>query len=92
LDCRCACVFPAVVIPTAIPSLFFGLRLGLFPTPCWRRHAELIAASRAGHLSYYSTTFDADGVFAVLLVSDRLADALSMIMTRVERWLICAER
>ena len=36
-------------------------------------------------ISYYSNTFDANGVFAVLLILVVLADLLSMLMTRLER-------
>jgi NitT/TauT family transport system permease protein len=82
-------VFLRVVIPTAIPSIFVGLRLGLVYTLLGVVTAELIAGGKGlgSLISYYSNTFDADGVFAVLLVLVVLADALSMVMTRIERWL-----
>ncbi len=82
-------VFLRVVIPTAIPSIFVGLRLGLVYTLLGVVTAELIAGGKGlgSLISYYSNTFDANGVFAVLLVLIVLADALNMIMTRVERWL-----
>jgi NitT/TauT family transport system permease protein len=82
-------VFLRVVIPTAIPSIFVGLRLGLVYTLLGVVTAELIAGGKGlgSLISYYSNTFDADGVFAVLLVLIVLADALSMVMTRIERWL-----
>ena len=82
-------VFLQIVIPTAIPSIFVGLRLGLVYTLLGVVTAELIAGGRGlGSLvSYCSNTIDANGVFAVLLVLVILADVLSMVMTRVERWL-----
>jgi NitT/TauT family transport system permease protein len=82
-------VFLRVVIPTAIPSIFVGLRLGLVYTLLGVVTAELIAGGKGlgSLISYYSNTFDADGVFAVLLVLIVLADVLSMVMTRVELWL-----
>jgi len=82
-------VFLRVVIPTAIPSIFVGLRLGLVYTLLGVVTAELIAGGKGlgSLISYYSNTFDADGVFAVLLVLVVLADALSMVMTRIEQWL-----
>ncbi len=80
-------VFLRVVIPTAIPSIFVGLRLGLVYTLLGVVTAELIAGGKGlgSLISYYSNTFDANGVFAVLVVLIVLADALSMIMTWVER-------
>ncbi len=82
-------VFLRVVIPTAIPSIFVGLRLGLVYTLLGVVTAELIAGGKGlgSLISYYSNTFDADGVFAVLLILIVLAYALSMIMTRIEQWL-----
>ena len=82
-------IFLKVVIPTAIPSIFVGLRLGLVYTLLGVVTAELIAGGKGlgSLISYYSNTFDANGVFAVLLVLIVLADALSMVMTRVEQWL-----
>jgi ABC-type nitrate/sulfonate/bicarbonate transport system permease component len=43
-------------------------------------------------ISYYSNTFNADGVFAVLLVLVVLSYALSAIMSRVERRLTAWNR
>lgn len=82
-------VFLRIVIPTAIPSIFVGLRLGLVYTLLGVVTAELIAGGKGlgSLISYYSNTFDADGVFAVLLVLIVVAYALSMVMTRIERWL-----
>lgn len=82
-------VFLRIVIPTAVPSIFVGLRLGLVYTLLGVVTAELIAGGKGlgSLISYYSNTFDANGVFAVLLVLIVVADVLSMIMTRIEQWL-----
>jgi NitT/TauT family transport system permease protein len=80
-------IFLSIVIPTAIPSIFAGLRLGLIYTLLGVVTAELIAGGRGlgSSISYYSNTFDANGVFAVLLVLIFLSDLLSGLMTRLER-------
>ena len=80
-------IFLRIVIPTAVPSIFAGLRLGLVYTLLGVVTAELIAGGRGlgSLISYYSNTFDANGVFAVLLVLVFLSYALSGLMTRIER-------
>jgi NitT/TauT family transport system permease protein len=79
-------IFMQVVVPTAIPAIFAGLRLGLVYTLLGVVTAELIAGGKGlgSLISYYSNTFNADGVFAVLLVLVVLAYALSAIMNRIE--------
>lgn len=80
-------IFLRIVIPTAVPSIFAGLRLGLVYTLLGVVTAELIAGGRGlgSMISYYSNTFDANGVFAVLLVLVVLSYGLSGLMTRIER-------
>lgn len=82
-------IFLRIVIPTAIPSIFAGLRLGLIYTLLGVVTAELIAGGKGlgSMISYYSNTFDANGVFAVLLVLIVLSYIMAALMTRVERWL-----
>jgi len=66
-------VFLRVVIPTAIPSIFVGLRLGLVYTLLGVVTAELIAGGKGlgSLISYYSNTFNADGVSRCAAGSDR---------------------
>ena len=80
-------IFMSIVVPTALPSIFAGLRLGLIYTLLGVVTAELIAGGKGlgSQISYYSNTFDANGVFAVLLVLIVLADLLSALMTKLER-------
>ncbi len=80
-------IFVRIVIPTAIPSIFAGLRLGLVYTLLGVVTAELIAGGKGlgSMISYYSNTFDANGVFAVLLVLVFLSYVLAGVMTRIER-------
>jgi NitT/TauT family transport system permease protein len=80
-------IFTQIVIPTAIPAIFTGLRLGLVYTLLGVVTAELIAGGKGlGSLvSYYSNTFDANGVFAILIVLIGLSYALSAVMSRIEQ-------
>ena len=80
-------IFVRIVIPTAIPSIFAGLRLGLVYTLLGVVTAELIAGGNGlgSMISYYSNTFDANGVFAVLVVLVFVSYLLAALMTRIER-------
>lgn len=80
-------VFCLIVIPTAMPSIFAGLRLGMIYTLLGVVTAELIAGgSGLGSLvSFYSNTYNANGVFAVLVFLVILAGILSAVMTVIER-------
>lgn len=85
-------IFLSIVVPTAVPSIFAGLRLGLIYTLLGVVTAELIAGGTGlgSLISYYSNTFNANGVFAVLLVlvllSDVLVGAMSRLEHRLTRW------
>lgn len=85
-------IFTSIVVPTAIPAIFAGLRLGLVYTLLGVVTAELIAGGKGlgSQISYYSNTFDANGVFAVLLVLVIVSYALARLMTHIEarlmRW------
>lgn len=80
-------IFVSIVIPTAVPSIFTGLRLGLIYTLLGVVTAELIAGGKGlgSLISYYSNTFDANGVFAVLLVLVFLSYLLAGVMTYIEQ-------
>ena len=80
-------VFLKIVIPTAVPAIFAGLRLGMIYTVLGVITAELIAGGRGiGTLvSYYSNTFDPNGVFATLIVLVIITSTMTAIMTRIER-------
>ncbi len=82
-------VFMTIVIPTAIPSIFAGMRLGMIYTVLGVITAELLAGGKGlGTLvSFYSNTFETNQVFAVLIVLILLTSALSAGMTAVERFL-----
>lgn len=82
-------VFVQIILPTALPAIFAGLRLGLIYSLLGVVTAELIAGGSGlgSRISYYSNTFNANGVFAILLVLVVVADLLSRLMTSVERHL-----
>jgi NitT/TauT family transport system permease protein len=87
-------VFVQIVVPTAIPAIFAGLRLGLVYTLLGVVTAELLAGGQGlGSLvSYYSNTFDANGVFAILLVLVILSSLISTGMSWIERRLTSWQR
>ena len=80
-------IFWQIIIPSATPAIFAGLRLGMIYTVLGVITAELIAGGRGmGTLvSYYSNTFDPNGVFASLLMLVLLTSILGMIMSKVEK-------
>lgn len=80
-------IFLKIVVPTAIPAIFAGLRLGMIYTVLGVITAELIAGGKGiGTLvSYYSNTFDPNGVFATLIMLIVITSALATIMSRIER-------
>ena len=82
-------VFFQIVIPSAVPAIFAGLRLGMIYTVLGVITAELIAGGKGvGTLvSYYSNTFDPNGVFATLIVLVIITSVLTAIMTAIEKHL-----
>lgn len=80
-------VFLEIIVPSALPAIFAGLRLGMIYTVLGVITAELIAGGKGlGTLvSYYSNTFDPNGVFATLIVLVIITTALTATMTRIER-------
>lgn len=82
-------VFLQIVVPSAIPAIFAGMRLGMIYTVLGVITAELLAGGKGlGTLvSFYSNTFETNQVFAVLIVLILLTSALSAGMTAVERFL-----
>ena len=80
-------VFMKIIIPSAVPAIFAGLRLGMIYTVLGVITAELIAGGKGiGTLvSYYSNTFDPNGVFATLIMLVIITSTLTAIMSRVER-------
>jgi NitT/TauT family transport system permease protein len=82
--------FFSITLPTAVPAIFAGLRLGLIYTLLGVVTAELIAGGTGlgSMISYFSNTFNANGVFAVLLLLVILSSVLSTAMDRIEHRLV----
>ena len=80
-------VFWRIIIPSALPSIFAGLRLGMIYTVLGVITAELIAGGKGlGTLvSYYSNTFDPNGLFATLIALVVITTALTAAMSKIER-------
>ena len=79
-------IFLKIIIPSAVPAIFAGLRLGLIYTVLGVITAELIAGGKGiGTLvSYYSNTFDPNGVFATLIMLIIITSSLTAVMSRIE--------
>ena len=82
-------VFFKVTLPSAVPVIFAGLRLGLIFALLGVIGAELIAAEHGlgQTLAYLQSTFSMDGVMAVLLLLAVLGLGVTTLMNRVERYL-----
>ena len=80
-------VFLEIIVPSALPAIFAGLRLGMIYTVLGVITAELIAGGKGlGTLvSYYSNTFDPNGVFATLIVLIIITTSLTAAMSKIER-------
>jgi NitT/TauT family transport system permease protein len=80
-------VFLKIIVPSAVPAIFAGLRLGIIYTVLGVITAELIAGGKGiGTLvSYYSNTFDPNGVFATLIMLIIITSTLTAIMSRIEK-------
>lgn len=82
-------IFTTIVIPTAVPAIFSGLRLGMIYTILGVITAEMLAGGEGlgTRVSYYSNIFDTNGVLAVLIVLVLLASAVSYVMSVIENWI-----
>ena len=79
-----------VVLPGSLPGIFAGLRLGAVYALLSSIVGEMIAA-RAGwglRITYYSQTFEAAGVFSILVVIGVFASIFSGILIFAERRLL----
>lgn len=90
LGARPAQMFFLVTLPGAVPVIFSGLRLGLVFAMFGVVGAEIIASEHGlgQKLAYLSSTFDTNGVLAILLVLSALGVVITYGMTSVERHLL----
>lgn len=83
-------LFMLVTLPGAVPVIFSGLRLGLIFAMLGVVGGEIIAAERGlgQKIAYLGSTFDINGVMALLLLMSLLGVAATGIMTWLEKRLI----
>ncbi len=83
-------VFTKVTLPSAVPVIFAGLRLGLIFALLGVVGAELLAAEHGlgQTLAYLQSTFSTDGVMALLLLLALIGLSITALMNRIERALL----
>jgi NitT/TauT family transport system permease protein len=83
-------LFYKVLLPTCVPAVFSGLRLGLVYALLGVVGSEIIASqSGLGQLiTLYSNNYRMDGVYGILIVLAIIASILNVIMAAAERWLL----
>lgn len=83
-------VFRRITLPSAVPTVFSGLRLGLIYALLGVIAGEIIAAQYGlgQSLSFLAGTFQINGVFAVLLLLALLGTSLTWTMSAIEARLL----
>lgn len=83
-------VFFKVTLPSAVPVIFSGLRLGLIYAMLGVVGAEIIAAQHGlgQRVAYLQSTFNINGVMALLVVLALLGTIVTQGMTWLERRLL----
>jgi NitT/TauT family transport system permease protein len=90
LGCSPIQTFFKVTLPSAVPVIFSGLRLGLIYSMLGVVGAELIAAEHGlgQQLAYLQSNFDTSGVMGILLLLAALGLLITTGMSRLERRLL----
>jgi NitT/TauT family transport system permease protein len=90
LGCSPIQIFFKVTLPSAVPIIFSGLRLGLIYSMLGVVGAELIAAEHGlgQQLAYLQSNFDTSGVMGILLLLAALGLLITTGMSRLERKLL----
>jgi NitT/TauT family transport system permease protein len=83
-------IFFKVTLPSAVPVIFSGIRLGLIFALLGVVGAELIAAEHGlgQTLAYLQATFSMDGVMALLLLLALMGLGVTALMNKLERTLL----
>jgi NitT/TauT family transport system permease protein len=83
-------IFFKVTLPSAVPVIFSGLRLALIFSMLGVVGAEIIAAEHGlgQTLAYLQSTFNMNGVMALLALLSMLGMAVTRGMTRLEKTLL----
>ena len=86
--------FRKLVLPTAVPSMFAGLKLALIYSMLAVIVSEMMGGSGGlGYqVAYLSNTFHMDGVFAVLILVAVITTGMAAIMNALERRLLRWQR
>lgn len=82
--------FFLITLPSAIPTIFSGLRLGLIYALLGVVSAEIIGSVNGigVELSQFAGTFDTNGVFAVLVILAVLGSLATWVMSLIENRLL----
>lgn len=83
-------LFYKVLLPSSVPAVFSGLRLGLVYALLGVVGSEIIASqSGLGQLiTLYSNNYRMDAVYGILIVLAIIASILNVLMAMAERWLL----
>jgi NitT/TauT family transport system permease protein len=83
-------IFFKVTLPSAVPVIFSGIRLGLIFALLGVVSAELIAAEHGlgQTLAYLQSTFSMDGVMALVLLLAMMGLGVTALMNKLERTLL----
>jgi NitT/TauT family transport system permease protein len=83
-------LFLKVTLPSAVPVIFSGLRMGLIFSFLGVVGAELIAAERGlgQTLAYLQSTFNTNGVMAILFLLAFIGLGVTSLMNRIEKSLL----
>jgi NitT/TauT family transport system permease protein len=83
-------LFLSITLPSAVPVMFSGLRLGLIYAMLGVIGAELIAAEHGlgQMLAYLQATFNMDGVMGILVLLSILGMLVTRGMTKLEQRLL----
>lgn len=83
-------LFFKVTLPSAVPVIFSGLRLGLIFSMLGVVGGEIIAAEHGlgQTLAFLQSSFNMDGVMALLFLLAALGMLVTKGMARLERWLL----
>lgn len=83
-------LFMKVLLPSSVPSIFAGLRLGLIYSLLGVVTSEIIASQTGlgSKIVYYSAVFQIEGIYAILIVLALIASLLNAVMATAERRLL----
>lgn len=83
-------VFRKITLPSAVPSMFSGLRLGLIYALLGVIAGEIIAAEKGlGQLlNFLAGSFKTNGVFAVLILLAFMGSMLTLVASKIEAHLL----